>query len=62
MNPHIREFENYLVAEKNASSHTVSNYIRDLNQFADFLKSTGHGCAAGDIQLEKIDRFIPLNN
>jgi integrase/recombinase XerC len=52
---YIQEFRNYLVAEKNASPHTVSNYLNDLDQFATFLVESGH--AGEKIDLEKIDRL-----
>lgn len=34
----IDKFVRYLTAEKNASEHTVRNYLSDLNQFSDFIK------------------------
>jgi integrase/recombinase XerC len=36
VDPRIAQFELYLRAEKNASDHTVENYLRDIHQF------TGH--------------------
>ncbi len=36
----LREFEGYLKKEKNASSNTLSSYLRDLRQFGDWLQST----------------------
>ena len=34
----IKEFENYLKYQKNYSSYTVNNYIRDVNEYEEFLK------------------------
>ena len=39
---HIEKFRIHLVAEKNASEHTVASYLNDLHQFSLFLKETGH--------------------
>lgn len=38
MNEQYRQFLEYLHVEKNASSHTVVNYERDLLDFVDFMK------------------------
>ena len=57
MKSHIENFKTYLVAEKNASPHTVTSYMNDLHQFAGFLKQTQHACTAtGAIDLKQIDR------
>ena len=53
----IKEFEKYLIGEKDASHHTISAYLKDLNQFETFLKETGHACYNSQIQIEKIDRL-----
>lgn len=37
MNSYLERFFKYLTAERNASSHTISNYRRDLDQFVSFL-------------------------
>ena len=34
----IQAYENYLAKVKQASSNTVSSYLRDIRQFADWLK------------------------
>lgn len=33
----VDEFKNYLTTEKKSSANTVSSYLRDVNQFADYL-------------------------
>ena len=35
---HIQSFTAYLQFEKRFSTHTVTAYIHDVNQFFDFLK------------------------
>lgn len=57
MQKHIGLFKNYLVGEKNASAHTVTNYLHDLDQFSHFLKETGHACENGEPDPEKVDRL-----
>lgn len=37
----ITRYEEYLVREKHASQNTVSSYLRDISQFADYLQSRG---------------------
>ncbi len=57
MDKYIEEFRKYLIAEKNASDHTVASYLTDLGQFQNFLLETGHACEDGRIVLEQIDRM-----
>lgn len=38
-NEYIIEFEGYLQIEKNASNHTISNYLKDIDDFISFLNS-----------------------
>ena len=38
MTREVDDFEQYLIFEKNASKHTLRNYISDLTQFFDFLR------------------------
>lgn len=37
MDDYLRRFSEYLEAERNASEHTIRNYLSDLRQFRDFL-------------------------
>ncbi|MBL7157111.1 MAG: tyrosine recombinase XerC [Candidatus Omnitrophica bacterium] len=37
MERYIEKFKNYLVVEKNYSTHTVKNYLADLAEFSSFL-------------------------
>lgn len=54
----IEKFENYLRVEKNASLHTITNYLIDLKQFSGFLRETDQAAginAAEDLQ--NLDRM-----
>jgi integrase/recombinase XerC len=54
----IHQFIHYLSAEKNASHHTCRAYERDLEEFENFLKSSGISLPTeGDIDMEKVDRL-----
>ena len=39
----LDKYEKYLTSERNYSEYTVSNYIKDICEFRDFLKSEGMG-------------------
>jgi len=54
---YIKEFKNYLVAEKNASPHTLDSYLNDIFQFEEFLKQSGHGVKSGTPEITSIDRL-----
>ena len=53
MEQYIKEFTDYLVAEKNASPHTLESYLNDISQFVGFLKQSGH--ARGSYKIDSID-------
>jgi integrase/recombinase XerC len=54
----IHQFIHYLSVEKNASPHTCRCYRRDLEEFEDFLKSSGmYLTPSGDVELGKVDRI-----
>ena len=57
MQNHIQAFQSYLIAEKNASCHTCTHYLLDLNQFAGFLKETGHAVENAEIRVQLIDKI-----
>ncbi len=41
MEESLARYVRYLVAERNASPHTVSNYSREIRQFMEFANSQG---------------------
>jgi integrase/recombinase XerC len=41
MDAEIEAFIKYLKIEKNSSSHTIDNYLRDINHFMGFIKQQG---------------------
>jgi integrase/recombinase XerC len=48
LDAYISAFEEYLRHEKNASEHTLINYLNDLGQFKEFLGAGKHG--KGDVR------------
>jgi integrase/recombinase XerC len=56
--PLVEQFVRYLSAEKNASPHTCRNYAKDLEQFENFLKTSGiHLSPTGEVEMDKVDRW-----
>jgi integrase/recombinase XerC len=54
----IHQFIHYLSSEKNASPHTCRCYQRDLEEFENFLRSSGLFLTTeGAIEIEKADRI-----
>ena len=53
MEQYIKEFTDYLLAEKNASPHTLKSYLNDISQFEGFLSDSGH--ARGLFKIDSID-------
>ena len=52
---YIEKFEKYLIVEKNASLHTIKNYLIDLRQFTSFLYKDYYTCS--ELELEGLDRL-----
>lgn len=53
METHLSTFLDFLSAEKGASSNTIAAYRNDLEQLADYLKTSGNGRG-----WEKVDRML----
>lgn len=53
----IKAYENYLTKVKQASGNTVSSYMRDIRQFADWL-STGSGKDVLDVTQSNIAQYL----
>lgn len=47
MQKYLDAFRNYLINEKHSSANTVSSYLRDLNQFADY-------CEGEDLMIDQL--------
>lgn len=59
MNEILKKYEEYLKHEKDASEHTVKNYMADLYQFAGYMQKNHANIAnAGKSGLTKIDHNI----
>ncbi|UCD83617.1 MAG: tyrosine recombinase XerC [Deltaproteobacteria bacterium] len=60
MKTSIDKFIQYLITEKNASEHTLRNYMSDLNQFLDFVKKSKCGSSPDSevLKPEKIDPTV----
>ena len=58
----ISAYENYLTKVKQASSNTVSSYMRDIRQFAEWLQSSGEADILGATQLNISDYLSHLRS
>ena len=54
----IDEYKQYLIVEKGLSKNTISAYIRDLNQFSNYLKDNLQLTKITDITKEHIRLYI----
>jgi integrase/recombinase XerC len=52
--PYIKQFEQYLQVEKNASEHTCRNYLLDLGEFDSFLTQRGPAYVSGVEQINNL--------
>jgi len=54
----IERYGHYLQYERNASPHTIRNYLSDLRQFRDYLSEESGGASAKSIDALRIRGFI----
>jgi integrase/recombinase XerC len=56
---YMKSFERHLVVEKNASPHTVRNYLSDLREFNEFVKNDVPSLVdrEGNLHIEKVDHL-----
>jgi integrase/recombinase XerC len=57
MQEYIDRFSDYLKYQRNASEHTLRNYISDLDQFYDYLCPRNSDGARRDLNLSEIDHI-----
>lgn len=57
MQEYIDRFSDYLKYQRNASEHTLRNYISDLEQFYDYLCPKNSDGARGDLNISQIDHI-----
>jgi integrase/recombinase XerC len=57
MQQHIDRFADYLKYQRNASPHTLRNYLSDLDQFHDYLSPKGADGERRDIDIHQIDHI-----
>lgn len=54
----IKQYEIYLVAQRNYSHHTVRNYLREIRELETFLKSKGFFHTHTTEDIKKVDRAL----
>lgn len=54
----IQKFSDYLRYEKNASAHTIRNYISDLEQFCGYLSPPDQSGQRSEFLLQQLDNLI----
>jgi integrase/recombinase XerC len=52
--PYIKQFEQYLQVEKNASEHTCRNYLLDLREFDSFITQKASSSVSGVEQISNL--------
>jgi integrase/recombinase XerC len=57
MQEHINRFSEYLKYQRNASAHTLRNYISDLDQFYDYLCPRNSDGERGNLDIRQIDHI-----
>ena len=57
MNNDIARYGAYLAEEKHSSQNTISSYLRDVNQFADYL-AEHQGCEVRAAQPEMVRDYM----
>jgi integrase/recombinase XerC len=55
LDPYIKQFEQYLRVEKNASDHTCRNYLTDLREFDNFLNDRS---PSGALLVAAVDNLV----
>ena len=53
----IKRYGAYLAEEKHASQNTISSYLRDVTQFAEYLQST-HDCSLREAESEMVQSYM----
>lgn len=57
MQQYIDRFADYLKYQRNASTHTLRNYLSDLDQFHDYLCPKDSGGERRDVDIDQIDHI-----
>ena len=57
MTDYISQYGSYLAEEKHSSANTISSYLRDVNQFNDYLRAE-QGCAIHKAKPETVKAYM----